>query len=128
VQSFLPHMRSGGAMIATGSETGSFGPEHLPGYSACQSSIHALTRSHAMQLFPKWSLVEAVATRPVGPALVPTHTGATPGEVAERRARTGPGRPAPPEEIAPAYVFFASEADSSFVTGQVLAELGGVTP
>jgi NAD(P)-dependent dehydrogenase (short-subunit alcohol dehydrogenase family) len=37
-------------------------------------------------------------------------------------------RPAQPEEIAPAYVFFASNADSNFVTGQVLAQLGGVTP
>jgi NAD(P)-dependent dehydrogenase (short-subunit alcohol dehydrogenase family) len=37
------------------------------------------------------------------------------------------GRPAQPEEIAPAFVFFASAADSSFVTGQVLEELGGVS-
>lgn len=128
VQACLPHMRPGGAIIATGSETGIFGSEHLPDYSASQGAIHALTRSLAQQLLPKGIRVNAVAPGPVGPAPDPTHAGATPGEVAERRARTGPGRPAPPEEIAPAYVFFASEADSSFVTGQVLAELGGVTP
>jgi NAD(P)-dependent dehydrogenase (short-subunit alcohol dehydrogenase family) len=37
------------------------------------------------------------------------------------------GRPAQPEEIAPAYVFFASEADSGFITGQVLPILGAVS-
>ncbi len=37
------------------------------------------------------------------------------------------GRPAQPEEVAPAYVFFASEADSSYITGEVLTLLGGET-
>jgi NAD(P)-dependent dehydrogenase (short-subunit alcohol dehydrogenase family) len=37
------------------------------------------------------------------------------------------GRPAQPEEIAPAYVFFASNADSSYITGEILTLLGGET-
>jgi NAD(P)-dependent dehydrogenase (short-subunit alcohol dehydrogenase family) len=48
--------------------------------------------------------------------------------VADFGSQTELKRPAQPEEIAPAYVFFASNADSNFVTGQVLAALGGVTP
>jgi NAD(P)-dependent dehydrogenase (short-subunit alcohol dehydrogenase family) len=35
------------------------------------------------------------------------------------------GRPGQPEEVAPAYVFFASEADSSYITGEILTLLGG---
>ena len=48
-------------------------------------------------------------------------------DVAEFGSDTPMERPAQPEEIAPAYVFFASEADSSYVTGEVLTLLGGET-
>jgi len=50
-----------------------------------------------------------------------------PKDVAEFGADTPLKRPAQPEEIAPAYVYFASEADSSYVTGEVLTLLGGET-
>lgn len=36
-------------------------------------------------------------------------------------------RPAQPEEVAPAYVFLASDADSSYITGIILEEMGGET-
>jgi NAD(P)-dependent dehydrogenase (short-subunit alcohol dehydrogenase family) len=48
-------------------------------------------------------------------------------DVRDFGAETPLGRPAQPEEIAPAYVYFASNADSSYVTGQVLTPLGGET-
>jgi NAD(P)-dependent dehydrogenase (short-subunit alcohol dehydrogenase family) len=128
VQACLPFMRSGSAIIATGSETGIFGSERLPDYSATKGAIHALTRSLAQQLLPKGIRVNAVAPGPVWTPLNPADPGLPPDKVAEFGSKTGLGRPAQPEEIAPAYVFFASNADSSFVTGQVLAELGGVTP
>jgi NAD(P)-dependent dehydrogenase (short-subunit alcohol dehydrogenase family) len=48
-------------------------------------------------------------------------------EVAQFGANTPMKRPAQPEEIAPAFVYFASEIDSSYVTGEVLALLGGET-
>jgi NAD(P)-dependent dehydrogenase (short-subunit alcohol dehydrogenase family) len=128
VQACLPFMSSGGAIIATGSETGIFGSERLPDYSATKGAIHALTRSLAQQLSPKGIRVNAVAPGPVWTPLNPADPGLPADKVAEFGSKTGLGRPAQPEEIAPAYVFFASNADSSFVTGQVLAELGGVTP
>ena len=56
--------------------------------------------------------------------------GATDGLLTEVRARDVPReeeRPAQPEEIAPAFVFFASEADSSYITGEVITLLGGET-
>jgi NAD(P)-dependent dehydrogenase (short-subunit alcohol dehydrogenase family) len=122
VQACLPFMPRGSAIVATGSETGIFGSDRLPDYSATNGAIHALTRSLAQQLLPRGIRVNAVAagaTPPLDPE--PPATPATPG------TRTGSGRPAPPEELAAAYVFFASNADSGFITGQVLAELDTLT-
>jgi NAD(P)-dependent dehydrogenase (short-subunit alcohol dehydrogenase family) len=48
-------------------------------------------------------------------------------KVAKHGADVPLKRPAQPEEVAPAFVFFASEADSSYITGQVLTLLGGET-
>jgi len=48
-------------------------------------------------------------------------------EMAQFGGQTPMGRPAQPEEIAPAFVFFASEADSNYVTGEILTLLGGAT-
>ncbi|HYT97029.1 MAG TPA: SDR family oxidoreductase, partial [Casimicrobiaceae bacterium] len=53
--------------------------------------------------------------------------GTPPERVAEHGADVPMGRPAQPEEIAPAYVFLASNADSSYITGIVLPLLGGET-
>jgi NAD(P)-dependent dehydrogenase (short-subunit alcohol dehydrogenase family) len=128
VQACLPFMPAGSAIIASGSETGIFGSERLLDYSATQGAIHALTRSLAQQLLSKGVRVNAVAPGPVWTPLNPADPGLPPEKVAEFGSKTGLGRPAQPEEIASAYVFFASNADSSFITGQVLAELGGVTP
>jgi NAD(P)-dependent dehydrogenase (short-subunit alcohol dehydrogenase family) len=128
VQACLPYLQPGSAIIATGSETGLFGSGRLPDYSATKGAIHALTRSLAEQFQSKGIRVNAVAPGPVWTPLNPADKGLPPEKVAEFGSQTALKRPAQPEEIAPAYVFFASNADSNFVTGQVLAELGGVTP
>lgn len=126
-QACVPHMAPGSAIIATGSETGIFGSDRLLDYSATKGAIHALTRSLAQQLLKKGIRVNAVAPGPVWTPLNPADKGLSSDKVAEFGSQSELGRPAQPEEIAPAYVFFASTADSSFVTGQVLAELGGAT-
>ena len=48
-------------------------------------------------------------------------------EIAQHGASTPMKRPAQPEEVAPAFVFFASNADSSYITGEVMTILGGET-
>ena len=71
--------------------------------------------------------MNAVAPGPVWTPLNPSDAGATPEKVAQFGSQSPMGRPAQPEELAPAYVFLASDADSSFITGIVLPVMGGET-
>jgi NAD(P)-dependent dehydrogenase (short-subunit alcohol dehydrogenase family) len=71
--------------------------------------------------------VNAVAPGPVWTPLNPADDGMTAKDVAQFGAKSPMGRPAQPEELAPAYVFLASNADSSYVTGTVLQVMGGET-
>ncbi len=123
----LPHLKPGSAIIATGSITGLEGNSGLPDYSATKGAIHAFSKSLAKSLAPKGVRVNVVAPGPVWTPLQPSDQGAPPEKLAEFGKQTPMGRPGQPEEIAPAYVFFASDADSSFITGEVLSLLGGET-
>ena len=118
-------MPRGGVIIATSSETGILGSRKLPDYSATKGAINAFTKSLAQDVLEKGIRVNAVAPGPVWTPLNPSDAGESPERVAEFGSGNPMGRPAQPEELAPAYVFLASNADSSYVTGTVLQVMGG---
>jgi NAD(P)-dependent dehydrogenase (short-subunit alcohol dehydrogenase family) len=123
----LPHMKPGSAIIATSSETGIKGSPQLPDYSATKGAINAFTKTLAQEVLDRGIRVNAVAPGPVWTPLNPSDGGMTPERVAKFGADSPMGRPAQPEELAPAYVYLASEADSSYTTGIVLQVMGGET-
>jgi NAD(P)-dependent dehydrogenase (short-subunit alcohol dehydrogenase family) len=125
VRAALPHLGAGSAIINTGSITGLEGSKELLDYSATKGAIHAFTKSLAQNLVERGIRVNCVAPGPVWTPLNPSDRDAE--EVAHFGEDQPMGRPAQPEEIAPAYVYFASNADSSYVTGEVLTLLGGET-
>ena len=121
----VPRMEGGASVINTGSITGLEGAKGLLDYSSTKGAIHAFTKSLAMSLVERGIRVNCVAPGPVWTPLNPAER--DPEEVESFGAGTPFGRPAQPEEIAPAYVFFASNADSGYITGHVLPLLGGET-
>jgi NAD(P)-dependent dehydrogenase (short-subunit alcohol dehydrogenase family) len=121
----LRHLRPGSAIVNTGSITGLDGSPRLLDYSSTKGAIHAFTKSLAQALVEKQVRVNCVSPGPVWTPLNPAEK--PPEQVAHFGEKTPMKRPAQPEEIAPAYVYFASEADSSYVTGEVLTLLGGET-
>jgi len=123
----VPKMTRGGVIIATSSETGIFGSRKLPDYSATKGAVNAFTKSLALDLVEKGIRVNAIAPGPVWTPLNPSDAGMTPDRVAKFGESNPMGRPAQPEEVAPAYVFLASNADSSYITGTILQVMGGET-
>lgn len=128
VRAALPHLKPGASIIVTSSETGLFGSASLPDYSATKGAINALTKALASDLLKRGIRVNAIAPGPVWTPLNPSDPGASAEKVSKFGAQAPIGRPAQPEELSPAYVFLASDADSSYITGIVLPVLGGETP
>jgi NAD(P)-dependent dehydrogenase (short-subunit alcohol dehydrogenase family) len=121
----LPHLGRGSAVINTGSVNGLRGNKSLIAYSAAKGAVHVLTMSLAQALVDRGIRVNCVAPGPVWTPLIPS---TMPPEKVESFGQQVPmGRPAQPDEIAPSYVFFASERLSSYYTGEVLAPTGGET-
>jgi NAD(P)-dependent dehydrogenase (short-subunit alcohol dehydrogenase family) len=123
----MPHLKPGAAIIATSSITGLQGSQKLLDYSATKGAINAFTKALAQNLIPQGIRVNAVAPGPVWTPLNPADQGASEEKVMEFGMQTPYQRPAQPEEVAPLYVFLASDADSSYITGEVVSLLGGET-
>lgn len=121
----LEHLGRGDAIINTTSVTAYRGSPHLVDYSATKGAIVAFTRSLAVQLAQRGTgiRVNGVAPGPIWTSLIPSTFDAD--KVDEFGADVPLGRPGQPEEVAPAYVFLASNADSSYITGQVIHVNGG---
>jgi NAD(P)-dependent dehydrogenase (short-subunit alcohol dehydrogenase family) len=125
VKATLPHLGPGSAILNTGSITGIEGSGKLLDYSSTKGAIHAFTKSLAQALVDQGIRVNCVAP---GPVWTPLNVADKDAKDAARHGEDVPmGRPAQPEEIAPAFVFFASNPDSSYITGEVLTLLGGET-
>ena len=121
----VARMQSGSTIVNTGSITGLQGSKELLDYSATKGAIHAFTKSLAQNLVEKGIRVNCVAP---GPIWTPLNVADKPAHKAAKHGHAVPmQRPGQPEEVAPAYVFFASNVDSSYITGEVLTLLGGET-
>lgn len=118
----LPHLKEGSAIINTTSVTAYRGSPHLLDYASTKGAIVSLTRSLAHALVERGIRVNAVAP---GPIWTPLIASTFPAEkVAKFGSDVPMGRAGEPEEVAPSYVFLASD-DSSYITGQVLHPNGG---
>ncbi len=118
----LPHMAEGSAIINSTSVTAYKGSPTQVDYAATKGAIVAFTRSLAMQLVKRQIRVNAVAPGPVWTPLIPASYPAE--KTAEHGEAVPMERPGQPDEIAPSYIFLASQ-DSSYMTGQVLHPNGG---
>ncbi len=121
-----PHLGSGCSIINTGSETGLFGSGKLLDYSMAKGGIHAFTKALALNMVSRGIRVNAVAPGPVWTPLNPSDQPAN--QVKDFGKSSVMGRPAQPEELAPAYVFLAAPACASYISGVVLPVMGGPTP
>ena len=122
VKAALPYLQQGARIINTTSVTAYRGSSHLLDYSSTKGAIVAFTRSLSQQLLKRGILVNGVAPGPVWTPLIPASFSE---ENVEKFGEHAPmGRPGQPDEIAPSYIFLASE-DSSFMAGQVLHPNGG---
>lgn len=118
----LPHLKKGSTIINTTSVTAYRGSEHLIDYASTKGAIVAFTRSLAKNLAEKEIRVNGVAPGPIWTPLIPSTFSEE--EVEEFGQKVPLKRVGEPSEVAPCYVFLASE-DSSYMTGQVLHPNGG---
>lgn len=118
----LPHLGEGSTIVNTTSVTAYKGNPKLLDYSSTKGAIVAFTRSLSESLIEKQIRVNAVAPGPIWTPLIPS---TFPKEKVDKFGEDTPmKRPGQPEEVAPCYVFLASD-DSSYISGQVLHPNGG---
>jgi len=118
----LPHLKKGSSIINTTSVTAYRGSAALIDYSSTKGAIVSFTRSLAHALVKRGIRVNAVAPGPIWTPLIPA---TFPEQKVETFGSDVPlGRAGEPNEVAPCFVFLASE-DASYITGQVLHPNGG---
>jgi NAD(P)-dependent dehydrogenase (short-subunit alcohol dehydrogenase family) len=118
----LQYLQAGGSIINTTSITAYRGHKTLIDYASTKGAIVGFTRSLSQALVDKGIRVNGVAPGPIWTPLIPTSFDAA--KVAEHGASSPMERAGQPNEVAPCYVFLASE-DASYMTGQVLHPNGG---
>jgi NAD(P)-dependent dehydrogenase (short-subunit alcohol dehydrogenase family) len=122
VKAAMKHLKKGAVIINTTSVTAYKGSGHLLDYSSTKGAIVAFTRSLSEALSEKCIRVNGVAPGPIWTPLIPSTFPRE--EVATFGSDVPLGRAGQPEEVAPSYVFLASD-DSSYMTGQILHPNGG---
>lgn len=122
VKAAMPHLGEGSSIINSTSVTAYQGNPMLVDYSATKGAIVAFTRAFSQQVIGRGIRVNAVAPGPIWTPLIPATF--PPDAVKSFGGNTPMGRPGQPEEVAPCYVFLASD-DASYIAGQVLHPNGG---
>lgn len=122
-QAAVPHMPAGASIINTTSIQSYQPSPGLLDYASTKGAITAFTKSLAKMLAEKGIRVNAVAPGPIWTPLQPSH-GQPPEKLKEFGQNTPLGRPGQPAELAPAYVFLASQ-ESSYITAEVIGVTGG---
>jgi NAD(P)-dependent dehydrogenase (short-subunit alcohol dehydrogenase family) len=118
----MPHFKEGSSIINTASVTAYQGNPQLLDYSSTKGAIVAFTRSLSQSLVEKKIRVNGVAPGPIWTPLIPSTM--PEDQVKSFGAQVPMHRPGQPEEVAPSYVFLASD-DSSYISGQFLHPNGG---
>lgn len=122
-QAALDHLGAGSCIINTTSIQAYDPSTRLLDYAATKAAVNSITVNLAEQLGPKGIRVNAVAPGPIWTPLQPATRDAD--TIPDFGADTPLGRAGQPAELAPAYVFLASEADASYVSGSILGVTGG---
>jgi NAD(P)-dependent dehydrogenase (short-subunit alcohol dehydrogenase family) len=118
----LPYMGSGSAIINTTSISAYLGNQEAIDYSASKGAVVSFTRSLSLSLTPQGIRVNGVAPGPIWTPLIPSSL--PPEQVATYGDNVPMKRAGQPFEVAPAFVFLASD-DASYITGQILHVNGG---
>ncbi|XP_042517077.1 glucose and ribitol dehydrogenase-like [Macadamia integrifolia] len=124
VRHALKHMEEGSSIICTTSVNAYKGNPKLLDYTATKGAIVAFVRGLALHLAGKGIRVNGVAPGPIWTPLIPASFNEE--ECSKFGSETPMGRAGQPHEVAPCFVFLASPADSSYITGQVLHPNGGM--